>query len=77
LAVFNYQGLFTLPARFNQYRLDDTVSDGEIIAHDVNGRPSFNVLQNRCGAGRKLHLYAFDLLILVLAAQLPVAIFSW
>jgi ATP-dependent DNA ligase len=43
---------------------DDTVIDGEIIAYDTDGRPSFNVLQNRGVAGRELHLYIFDLLTL-------------
>src|SRR5260221_6264213 len=42
---------------------DDTVVDGEIIAYDTDGRPSFNVLQNR-RAEPDLHLYAFDLLTL-------------
>lgn len=41
---------------------DETVIDGEIIAYDTDGRPSFNVLQNHGGAGSELHLYAFDLL---------------
>jgi len=43
---------------------DETVIDGEIIAYDTDGRPSFNVLQNRRTAGSELHLYAFDLLTL-------------
>ena len=38
--------------------------DGEIIAYDTDGRPSFNVLQNRRTAAPELHLYAFDLLTL-------------
>ena len=42
---------------------DETVIDGEIIAYDTDGRPSFNVLQNR-RAEPELHLYAFDLLTL-------------
>jgi ATP-dependent DNA ligase len=43
---------------------DETVIDGEIIAYDTDGQPSFNVLQNRRTAGSELHFYAFDLLIL-------------
>jgi ATP-dependent DNA ligase len=42
---------------------DETVIDGEIIAYDADGRPSFNVLQNH-RAGPELHLFAFDLLTL-------------
>ena len=38
--------------------------DGEIVAVDENGRPSFQALQNRSSLGRKWHVvyYAFDLL---------------
>jgi DNA ligase D-like protein (predicted ligase) len=43
---------------------DETVIDGEIIAYGDDLRPSFNVLQNRRGAGPELRLYAFDLLTL-------------
>jgi ATP-dependent DNA ligase len=43
---------------------DETVIDGEIIAYGDDLRPSFNVLQNRRGAGPELQLYAFDLLTL-------------
>ena len=43
---------------------DETLIDGEIIAYDTDGRPSFNVLQNHRGSGPELHLYAFDLLTL-------------
>ena len=42
---------------------DDTVLDGEIVALDKNGRPSFDLLQ---GFGRQAPLtvlYAFDLLM--------------
>ena len=39
-------------------------TNGEIVAHDVYGRPSFNVLQNNRSAGSELHIYAFDLLTL-------------
>jgi bifunctional non-homologous end joining protein LigD len=40
------------------------VLDGEVIATDENGRPSFQRLQNLPGLGRERHLlfYAFDIL---------------
>jgi hypothetical protein len=41
----------------------DTVIDGEIVALDVNGRPSFNLLQG-FGNAQVLVFYAFDLLML-------------
>src|SRR5260370_11735439 len=43
---------------------DETVIDGEIVAYDADGRPSFNVLQNHLSDKPQLRLYAFDLLIL-------------
>jgi ATP-dependent DNA ligase len=43
---------------------DDTVIDGEVVALDGEGRPSFNTLQNHGSAGAPLHLFIFDLLIL-------------
>ena len=42
---------------------DETVLDGEVVALDEDGRPSFNALQNRC-QGEPLHFFIFDLLIL-------------
>ncbi len=42
----------------------ETVIDGEIIAYDAEGRPSFSVLQNRLTDKPQLHFYAFDLLVL-------------
>ena len=42
---------------------DDTVIDGEVVALDVDGRPSFNVLQNHA-SGADLHFFIFDVLIL-------------
>jgi DNA ligase D-like protein (predicted ligase) len=41
---------------------DDTVVDGEIVALDETGRPSFNVLQNYNHSATPLQFYAFDLL---------------
>jgi bifunctional non-homologous end joining protein LigD len=41
---------------------DGSVIDGEIIALDENGRPSFNALQNRRFHKEAVQFYAFDLL---------------
>jgi bifunctional non-homologous end joining protein LigD len=41
---------------------DETVIDGEVVALDAEGRPSFNLLQNS-GAGATLAFFIFDLLI--------------
>jgi DNA ligase D-like protein (predicted ligase) len=40
----------------------ETVIDGELVAFDASGRPSFNALQNY--AAHRLSYYVFDLLIL-------------
>jgi bifunctional non-homologous end joining protein LigD len=42
---------------------DETVIDGEVVALDDSGRPSFNALQNYA-AGHPIFYYTFDLLIL-------------
>jgi bifunctional non-homologous end joining protein LigD len=43
---------------------DETVIDGEIVALDEDGRPSFNRLQNYGSARAPLHFFIFDVLIL-------------
>jgi bifunctional non-homologous end joining protein LigD len=43
---------------------DETIIDGEVVALDKDGKPSFNTLQNYGSAGAPLHFYIFDLLIL-------------
>ena len=55
---------FASVARALEALPNDTVVDGEIIAYDTDGRPSFNALQNRRTTAPALHLYAFDLLTL-------------
>ena len=40
-----------------------TVLDGEIVALDESGRPSFNILQNYQSTADQIYYYAFDLLI--------------
>jgi ATP-dependent DNA ligase len=43
---------------------NETVIDGEVVAFDSAGRPSFNVLQNSLSEAAALHFYVFDLLAL-------------
>jgi DNA ligase D-like protein (predicted ligase) len=43
---------------------DETVIDGEVVALDEEGKPSFNTLQNFGSGGTPLHFYVFDVLIL-------------
>jgi ATP-dependent DNA ligase len=43
---------------------DDTVIDGEVVALDRDGKPSFNLLQNYGSAGAPVHFFIFDVLIL-------------
>jgi bifunctional non-homologous end joining protein LigD len=42
---------------------DDTVIDGELVALDEEGRPTFNLLQNFRSAESRIFFYAFDILI--------------
>ncbi len=50
------QGLESMP--------DNTVLDGEVVALDDKGRPSFNTLQNYGSGQMPLHFFVFDVLIL-------------
>jgi ATP dependent DNA ligase domain len=50
------EGLAKLP--------DETVIDGEVVAFDKDGRPSFNALQNYGSARAPVVYYVFDLMIL-------------
>jgi len=43
---------------------DETCIDGEVVALDDSGKPSFSALQNYGSSGGPLHFYVFDLLIL-------------
>jgi DNA ligase D-like protein (predicted ligase) len=43
---------------------DNTVIDGEVIAFDQHGRPSFNALQNYGSASAPVVYYVFDLMVL-------------
>jgi DNA ligase D-like protein (predicted ligase) len=43
---------------------DETVVDGEVVALDSEGKPSFNILQNFGSGKAPIHYYVFDLLML-------------
>jgi DNA ligase D-like protein (predicted ligase) len=43
---------------------DETVIDGEVVALDESGRPSFNILQNHASSGAPIVYYVFDVLVL-------------
>ena len=43
---------------------DEAVIDGELVAFDASGRPSFNALQNRGSGSAPLFYYIFDVLVL-------------
>src|SRR5438094_6002205 len=43
---------------------DNTVIDGEVIAFDDDGRPSFNALQNYGSAAAPVIYYVFDVMVL-------------
>ncbi|HXK40164.1 MAG TPA: hypothetical protein VJ837_05005 [Candidatus Paceibacterota bacterium] len=43
---------------------DNTVIDGEVIAFDDDGRPSFNALQNYGSAAAPVLYYVFDVMVL-------------
>lgn len=43
---------------------DDTVIDGELVALDEDGRPSFNALQNFGSASARVIYYVFDVMML-------------
>jgi DNA ligase D-like protein (predicted ligase) len=58
--TLRYQGIATALAPLP----DDTVIDGEVVALDASGKPSFNTLQNYGSSQGPLFYYIFDLLIL-------------
>ena len=43
---------------------DETVVDGEIVAFDQDGRPSFTLLQNYDASATPLGYFVFDVLVL-------------
>ena len=51
-----------LCAELSQQAVDTMVLDGEIVAFDADGRPSFNAMQNRSVAKERAVYFCFDLL---------------
>jgi bifunctional non-homologous end joining protein LigD len=43
---------------------DETVIDGEVVALDESGRPSFNALQNSASGSRELVYYIYDVMVM-------------
>jgi bifunctional non-homologous end joining protein LigD len=43
---------------------DETVIDGEIVALEPSGRPSFHALRNYAGSAAAIVYYVFDVMIL-------------
>src|SRR5580692_3179593 len=52
----------TVASAIDQALMEQTVVDGELVAFDEDGRPSFNVMQN-AGPGDHVVFFAFDLLV--------------
>jgi DNA ligase D-like protein (predicted ligase) len=48
-----------------------TIVDGEVVAADAEGRPSFQLLQNAAGGGAQILFYVFDLLMLNGRSTMP------
>src|SRR5690242_16148189 len=57
--VFNAQ--FSYIAQELEYLPNKTVLDGELVAVDASGRPSFNLLQNLKSAESSIIFFAFDI----------------
>ena len=57
---------------------DDTVIDGEVVAFDQEGRPSFNALQNYGSAPAPVVYYVFDVMALASPATwMAIAHLHW
>jgi ATP-dependent DNA ligase len=60
----DFAGKYPLIARAFAGLPDETVVDGEIVALDEDGLPSFNLLQNAGTSTQPIFFYAFDVPIL-------------
>jgi ATP-dependent DNA ligase len=60
----DFAGRYTEIAKALEKMPYDTVIDGEVVALDASGRPSFNALQNYGSSKPALLYYTFDILML-------------
>jgi DNA ligase D-like protein (predicted ligase) len=60
----DFTAKYPVVAKALQKLPDETVVDGEVVAMDQSGRPSFNALQNSASSTQPVYFYIFDLLVL-------------
>ena len=60
----DFSGNYPAIARALSGMSDETIIDGEIVAFDESGRPSFNALQNYGSTRQPVLYYVFDVLAL-------------
>jgi bifunctional non-homologous end joining protein LigD len=60
----DFTSKYSLISKALQKLPNETVLDGEVVALDESGRPSFNALQNYGSSAGRVFYYAFDLLML-------------
>jgi bifunctional non-homologous end joining protein LigD len=58
----NFSARFATIAQAFGFLADDTIVDGEVVALDDQGKPSFSALQHSRAGPESLYFYAFDLL---------------
>jgi ATP-dependent DNA ligase len=59
----DFAGKYTAIAKALEHLPDETIVDGEVVAFDASGRPSFNRLQNWARSDQAIFFYVFDLLM--------------
>jgi len=60
----DFTGKYPAIVKALERRPDESVIDGELVAFDKSGRPSFNTLQNGETSGVPISYFLFDVLVL-------------
>src|SRR5262245_11236848 len=60
----DFTGKYPLVAKALSSLPDETVIDGELVAFDASGRPSFNALPNQGSGSAPVFYYLFDVVVL-------------